>query len=95
MLLRRSCPYRYITRPDISYALFARQIILGNMLHGDRGVYKMFYLPLDRIPARIIRIKDHEDQHCDHYEHIDNNDPGFPHCYFHSPPSSARLYILS
>ena len=77
-----------IVRPHITYALLALQIIFGDVLHGDRGVLKMFYLPLRCNLAGMVGIKNHKDQQCSHNEYIDNSDPGFFHSTFHSPADS-------
>ena len=71
-----------IACPHITDALFTLQIILGDMFHCDRGIFKVLRLPLGYDFVLIVGIKNHEGQHSDHNEHIDYNDPEFFHSAF-------------
>ena len=71
-----------IASPNVTDTLFTLQIILRDMLHCDRGIFKMLYLPLGRSSALGVGIQNHEDQHYDHNEYIDQIDPGFFHSAF-------------
>ena len=70
------------------------------MFHRDRGILKMLYLPQGCDSVLIIGIKNHNGQHSDHNEHIDNSDPCFFHCAFCSsafsfPHEPAYLQTLA
>ena len=52
-LLYSHVPTVDIARPHITDALFTFEIILSDTLHGDRCVFKMLYLPLDRVPVLV------------------------------------------
>ena len=67
-----ACPY-------VADVLFTLKVVLSDLLHGDRDVFIMLYLPLYRVFVLGIGIKDYKSQHRDHDEHIYNYDPGLFH----------------
>ena len=74
-----------ISGPYVTDALLALQIVLRDVLHRDRGVFKMLDLPLGSISVFKVGIKNHKKQHGDHNKHVDKNDPGFFHSALRSP----------
>ena len=84
-----------IVGPDVADALLAFEIILRDVFHRDRGVFEVFDLPLGRDPVCGTGIRDHKKQHCDHDEHIDDDDPGFFHSVFRSSADTVSpSYII-
>ena len=68
-----------IPRPYITDALLSLQIVFRHMLHRNRSIFKMLYLPLISIPAFKTGIQHDEGKYGDHDNHINNDDPGFFH----------------
>ena len=71
-----------IARPDVADTLLALQIVLCHVLHRDRGVLEVLDLNLRRFAVLDVGVDDHEDQHCDHNEYVDDNDPSSFHTVF-------------
>jgi hypothetical protein len=98
-LLNGHVPAVDIVRPYITDALLSLKIILGDMLHGDGGILKMFDLPLGALPVLKAGIKNHKGQHGKHDEYIDKDDPVFFHSVFRPsailcPGESAYVSIV-
>ena len=63
-----------VLRPNVTDPLFAFQIILGHVLHCDRSVLEVFYLPAVIILALVSGVEYYEAQYCCYYDNIDYND---------------------
>ena len=71
-----------IARPDVADALLALQIVLGDVLHRDRGVLEMLDLYVRGFSVLDVGEEDHEDQHRDHNAYVDDKDPSSFHTVF-------------
>ena len=64
-----------VVRPHVADALLTFQIVLGDVLHRDRGALEMLDLHLRRIPVLDTGVYDNERYHGDHNEHIGDSNP--------------------